>query len=188
MFLFSAISISQLAKKFGLKLFDARSQITHGGSMRYYICKKNNYLMTQKCKKIIKNENLMGLNKISTFKKFSLKVKKSKQNLNRLLSKIKSDGKKIYAYGATSKSTTIFNYCNIDSKLISFYFDNTPIKQNKLSPGMHIPVLGFDKLKQFPDYFFLSAWNHSREILQKEKKFKKNGGKWITHVPNVKII
>ena len=187
-FLFSAISISQLAKKFGLRLFDVRNQITHGGSMRYYICKKNNHLVTQRCKKIIKNENLMGLDKISTFKKFALKVEKSKQNLNGLLAKIKSDGKKIYAYGATSKSTTIFNYCNIDSKLISFYFDNTPIKQNKLSPGMHIPVLGFDKLKQFPDYFFLSAWNHSREILQKEKKFKKNGGKWITHVPNVKII
>ena len=38
------------------------------------------------------------------------------------------------------------------------------------------------------DYAFLGAWNFLNEIKNKEKKFIKNGGKFITHVPTVKII
>ena len=53
---------------------------------------------------------------------------------------------------------------------------------------MHIPVKSFSEMHTYPDYFFLSAWNHKDEILNKEKKFKKKGGKWILHVPKIKIV
>lgn len=187
-FLFSAISISYLADKFGLSLFDIKKQYTHGGSMRYYVCKKGKYKITKSCLNLLKKEKINGLDNISTFKLFEQRVQLSKTKLVKLLRKLKSNGKEIYAYGATSKSTTIFNFCKIDKYLISYYFDNTLIKQNKLSPGMHIPVKSFKKLKKYPDYFFLSAWNHSQEIISKEKKYIKNGGKWITHVPQVKVF
>ena len=38
------------------------------------------------------------------------------------------------------------------------------------------------------DYVFLGAWNFKKEIFKKEKKYIKNGGKFITHVPVPKII
>ena len=53
---------------------------------------------------------------------------------------------------------------------------------------MHIKVKSFQKLNKYPDYYFLSAWNHKKEIFKKEKEFIRKGGKWITHVPKVKII
>ena len=187
-FLFSCLSITKIANIHNLELFDIKPQITHGGSMRYYLCKKNQYKKTSALKKQVKTEIKNKLDKIETFRKFAKKVKKSKKDLLRVLNKIKKEKKIIYAYGATAKSSTVFNYCNINYKLISNYFDNTPIKQNKLSPGMHIPVDSFKKMKKYPDYFFLSAWNHSSEIFNKEKKFKQNGGKWITHVPKIQII
>ena len=133
-------------------------------------------------------EKRLKLDKISTYVSFANRIYKSKNDLIKLLQKLKKKGKKICAYGATSKSTTIFNFCKINSKLISNYYDNTKIKQNKYSPGMHILVKSFSKMKKYPDYFFLSAWNHKNEIFSKEKKFKKIGGKWIVHVPEVKII
>jgi methylation protein EvaC len=43
-------------------------------------------------------------------------------------------------------------------------------------------------VKEKIDYAFLGAWNFSKEIMAKEKKFLKNGGKFITHVPNVRIL
>jgi SAM-dependent methyltransferase len=187
-FLFSCLSVSKIAELHGLDLFDMKPQITHGGSMRYYLCKKKQYKKTVALKNQVKMELKRKLNKIETFKKFAVKVNKSKKDLLRILKKIKKEKKTIYAYGATAKSTTVFNFCNINDKLIANYFDNTPIKQNKLSPGMHIPVYSFKKMKKYPDYFFLSAWNHSSEIFKKEKKFKNNGGKWITHVPKIQII
>ena len=82
-------------------------------------------------------------------------------------------------YGATSKSTTILNYCNVGSELIDFIVDTTPIKQNTFTPGKHIPVLPYEKFSPHPDTSVLFAWNHKEEIMKKEKAFS---GKWITHL------
>jgi len=38
------------------------------------------------------------------------------------------------------------------------------------------------------DYAFLGAWNFKKEIFNKEKKFIKRKGKFITHVPTPRII
>ena len=72
------------------------------------------------------------------------------------MNRLKNKGKKVISYGATSKSTTIFNYCGIDTDLIEYITDITPDKQGKYSPGVHIPVVspkdGFD---DSVDYVFL---------------------------------
>ena len=106
-----------------------------------------------------------------------------------LLQDLKHQGKRIVGYAATSKSTTIINYCGISTDLIEFISDTTPIKQGKFSPGAHIPVRPYEEfLENYPDYALLFAYNHAREIMVKEQKFVASGGKWITYVPNVRVL
>jgi methylation protein EvaC len=188
-FLFSALSIQYLFGLHGMELIDVLPQKTHGGSMRYVLAHKGVYLVKSSVDELILQEKLQGLDKISTFETFSRKVGQSKSELLALLKDLKSNGKTIAGYAATSKSTTILNYCGISSNQIEFICDTTPIKQGKFSPGMHIPVVPYEKFKTNPpDYAFIFAWNHMDEIMEKEKDFITLGGKWITHVPNVKII
>jgi len=188
-FLFSALSIQYLFGLHGLELIDVLPQKTHGGSMRYVLAHKGVYSVKTSVDKLIFQEKSQGLDKISTFVIFSRKVEQSKSELLALLKDLKSKGKTIAGYAATSKSTTILNYCGIGSNLIEFICDTTPIKQGKFSPGMHIPVIPYENFKtNLPDYAFIFAWNHMDEIMEKEKDFVTLGGKWITHVPNVKII
>ena len=82
-----------------------------------------------------------------------------------------------------------FNYCGIDKELIQYITDTTPEKQNKLSPGVHIPIVspeeGFD---DSVDFAFLGAWNFIKEISEKESDYIQNGGKFITHVPSLQVI
>ena len=81
-YVFSIISISNLAKKSGLRIFDCEKIDNHGGSMRYYLCKFNsNFNETERFKKQIKEEFFLKLNKISTYKKFSKRVLESKKKL-----------------------------------------------------------------------------------------------------------
>ena len=187
-YFFSLTSISKLAKMYNLELFDASPQSTHGGSMRYFICKNNTYKKTLRAKKLFNDEKKLKLEKLNTYRLFAKRILNSRIKLVNLLKKLKKNNKTVYAYGATAKSTTIFNFCKIDEKLVNLYFDNTKIKQNKFSPGMHIKVKSFKELNKIPDYYFLSAWNHKDEIFKKEKSFIEKGGKWITHVPFVKVI
>ena len=129
------------------------------------------------------------MNKIATFIKFSNRVKKSKNILLKIFKKLKKDNQNIISYGATYKSSTIFNYCKIGKNLINYVTDTTINKQGKFTPGQHIPIISPEKKKKKNvNYAFLGAWNFKREILKKEKNFIKRGGKFITHVPFPRII
>jgi SAM-dependent methyltransferase len=188
-FLFSALSIKYLFEQVGMELIDLQPQVTHGGSMRYFLANKGHYEATQTVFDILAQEKKQGLDKLKTFFGFSEKVSQSKYDLVELLKKLKCEGKKVIGYAATSKSTTILNYCGIGPDLIEYICDTTPIKHNTFSPGMHIPVAPYEVFSETPpDYAFLFAWNHKNEILEKEVNYTNSGGKWITHVPNVQIL
>ena len=190
-YVFSALAVSNLINKFGLELFDVEKINTHGGSLRYFIKRKNNKNLniSKNVSSHINTELKFGLNKFSTYKRFENRTRESKRKLIFLLNKIKKKNKTIIGYGATAKATTILNYCNIDEKTIEFFVDTTPDKINKFMPGKKIIIKKYNKnIYLNSDYFFLGAWNFKNEIFNKEKKFIKKGGKFIVHVPSPKII
>jgi methylation protein EvaC len=188
-FLFSALSIQYLFRLEGMELIDVLPQKTHGGSMRYVLAHQNAYPVKDSVYRILEKEKAEGLDRISTFEKLKINVEKSRLDLITLLNDLSSQGKKVAGYAATSKSTTILNYCGIDSNLISYICDTTPIKQGKLSPGAHIPIVPYETFKNNPpDFAVLFAWNHAEEIMAKEKAYQAGGGKWIVHVPKVDIL
>ena len=182
-FIFSALSVKNIFDISGFELIDVLPQETHGGSMRYVLCKKGIRSISENVINTIKVEKELGLDKSLTYERFKNNCEHSKDKIISKLKKFKKEGKKIVGYGATSKSTTILNYCNIGPDLIDFISDTTPIKQNKYTPGMHIPVKPYeDFLKYSPEIAVLFAWNHRKEIENKEKKFIENGGKFISHI------
>ena len=188
-FLFSALSVNYLANMHDLELVNVEPQITHGGSMRYTIAHKGVKIVSQSVINLIKKEKKLGLDKKQSYLSFTDNVNKIKNDLINLLTKLKNDGKKVVAYGATSKSTTVTNYFGITPDLVECIYDTTPIKQNKLSPGAHIPVLPYDQFRESnPDYVLLFAWNHATEIMKKESDYMGHDRHWITYIPNVKVI
>jgi len=187
---FSVTSLSNLLKMHGFEIFNISEQDVHGGSMRIYAKKISNPLqISDKVQKLLDHEIDLGLDKLETYKKFAERVARIKDNLNDLLNLLKQQNKKIAGYAATCKSSTVFTYCDIGPDKIDYISDSTPDKQGKLSPGKHIPIVTPDFFhKDNPEYTLLLAWNHEKEILQKESEYLKNGGKFITFNPEVRII
>ena len=147
------------------------------------------YKKSLRLKKAIKKEMFYKLNKLESYLKFSKRVNLSRKNLFNLIKNLRKKSKKIISYGATYKSTTVFNYCNINSKMIDYVTDTTLNKQGKYTPGTHIKIISPENgMNNTVDYAFLGAWNFKKEIFKKEKKFLKRGGKFITHVPKVMTL
>ena len=93
---------------------------------------------------------------------------------------IKKKGEYLYGYGATSKSTTILHFCDVNEKFIEGIFDNSPTKIGKYFPAKKIKIIDYKEFKNIkPKYCFLFAWNHYKEIFEKEKK---NQIKWFCHI------
>jgi methylation protein EvaC len=181
--MFSLTSISKIASIFDLEIFDAEKQITHGGSMRYYLTHKNQRKKSKRLKKLMDYEKRLGLDNFKKLKKFEKNCMNSKNSLNQKI-KVLSDKYEIYGYGATSKSTTILNFCGISKKEIKGIFDTSHTKIGKLTPLTHIPILNykknFNKIK--PKVCILFAWNHAIEICKKETQSLKKGMRFICHI------
>lgn len=188
-FYFSVTSISNLFGQHDLEVVDTIPQNVHGGSMRYVIAHKGARRPRPSVAEQRAKEDAMGLGEAATYKRLLSNIERSRDDLMALLRDLKRQGKRVVGYGATSKSTTVTNYCGITPDLVEFISDTTPIKQGKLSPGAHIPVRPYEEFAaNYPDYALLFAWNHGEEIIEKESDFQQAGGKWIVYVPEVKVL
>ncbi len=188
-FIFSATSVAWAFGQHGLELIDVLPQVTHGGSMRYVLSPRGSHVVAPAVARQMAQETAQGLGRAATYDQFRRSCEASKRALVDTLDSLRRQGKRVVGYGATSKSTTVTNYCGIGPQHIEFISDTTPIKQGKLSPGAHIPVKAYEAFAQnLPEYALLFAWNHATEIFEKETAFKAQGGKWITFVPKVELL
>ena len=179
-FVFSISAITKIFKLYDFQLIDVQPQVTHGGSMRYIIKRKNKGNSSPDLKKYLEKEKINKIDTMESSLIFKKNCEISKLKIIEKLKKLKMSDKKICGYAATSKSTTILNYCDIGSETIDFICDTTNEKIGKFSPGKHIPIVDMAHFyKNQPDFIYLFAWNHKEEILKKENKFK---GEWFSHV------
>jgi methylation protein EvaC len=186
---FSVHSVGHLFREHGMEVIDVQPQDVHGGSMRYVIARMGERTPSPAVAALYAKENKQGLNLDATYAGFKSNVEHSRDELMKLLRGIRKDSRRIVGYAATSKSTTVTNYCGITPELVEFISDTTPLKHGTYSPGAHIPVRPYEEFQsRYPDYALLFGWNHSREIMAKESGFKDAGGKWILYVPKVHVL
>ncbi len=182
-FMFSGNAVQKIFSLFDMELINLIKQPTHGGSMRYVVARKGTQKIQKNVTIILDQEKLANLDNYSFCKKFKENCENSKIRLKKLLNDYKNEGKKIAGYAATSKSTTVLNYCKIGTDIIDYICDTTDEKINKYSPGMHIPIVPIEHFRtNMPDIAYLFAWNHKEEIFNKEKEFNKKKNKWISHI------
>lgn len=188
-FYFSVTSISYLFERHGMEVVDVQPQNVHGGSMRYVIAHQGAYPVSMAVQARREKENSLGLQRAETVEQLRRNIERSRDDLMALLQNVMRQGKRVVGYAATSKSTTVINYCGITPDLIGYISDTTPVKQGKYSPGMHIPICSHEEfMARYPDYALLFGWNHGEEIMAKEQAFKAAGGKWIVYVPKVQVL
>ena len=188
-FLYSVHAVQYLFQQYGMEVVDVQPQVTHGGSMRYFVGNKDAWNIHARVGQQLNVEREIGLTDPNTFQVFRKNCHSHREKLLNVLVDIKAAGKTIAGYAATSKSTTILNYCGIGHDILDCIYDTTPIKHGKFSPGMHIPIIDHREFSQsYPDYALLFAYNHEREIMEKENQFMEQGGRWITYVPEIKVL
>jgi len=94
-----------------------------------------------------------------------------------------ADDAAIWAYGAAGKATMWVNACQMD--YLEAVVDASPLRQGKLMPGTHTPIVSPDEFKRHqPDYVFVSAWNYLDAIRSNESQYS---GFWIVPLPEMRV-
>ena len=162
-FYYSLYSIYKLFKVVDMSITDINLIDIHGESLRIFIKNKKNLPMSNRAKNILKKEN-KKLN-YNFFNKFNLQIIKESNLFKSKLIRLKKLGKKIIGYGAPARLSTITNFANINYKHIEFIVDDNPLKQNRFSPGKHIPIKNNNYIKNKKvDILVVFAYDYFKDI------------------------
>jgi len=188
---FSLLTTQKIFDNHDLKIFDVDEISTHGGSLRLYVTHKENnqILVSNNVLIVLEKEKFFGLEKISTYDKFSKHISKINFDLQNFIKTVKNESKSIVCYGAPAKGNILLNYCNLSSDQIDYTVDKNPYKQNLFLPGTHIPIYSPEKIKETkPDYVLILPWNLKDEIIDEIKYIREWNGKFVVPIPEVKIL
>jgi len=188
-FYFSLHAVRKAAELAGLELFDAQLQRVHGGSLRVFLQRPGQRAAKAEVERICELESSEGLTGPEVFRAMGKRVCALRERLCSLLAGLKSEGRRVVAYGASAKGSTLLNYCGLDGGVIDYIVDRSTVKQGRFAPGVHLPILPVEKLVQDkPDFALLLAWNFTDEIRLQQRAYEQLGGRFIRPVPEPHIL
>lgn len=186
-------SFSALALLFGrhaMAIERVQRLATHGGSLRLYVIHASpNRSLDGGAVALLKEEEEWGVTRRAFYSDFGSRVEGVRDALICALRDIKAAGKRIAAYGASAKGSTMLSYFGIGSDLIDYVVDQSTLKQGYYTPGCHLRIYPPSRLyEDRPDYLLLLAWNLAEEILGQQNEFVARGGKIIIPLPKLRFI
>jgi hypothetical protein len=191
---YSLSVIERLCREAGLKIVRAELNDANGGSLRCYVAhtdcvKYDKPEWQQAVQEIRLREFDLALDTDKPYRSFQERIEAHRTELMTLLRRLKSEGKRIHLYGASTKGNTILQWCGIDSRLVECAADRNPEKDGAFTLGTDIPIVSEEKSRAMkPDAYLVLPWHFREEFIERERAFLEAGGWFIFPLPVPQIV
>ncbi len=183
--------VKNLLEANGMRVVDVQMNAINGGSFAITACKKGSTIKSNRpiIDWMIRQEDDMGLDTPKPYRDFEERVFKHRKNLVELIEALVADGKKIIGYGASTKGNVLLQFCGITTKQIPYVAEVNEQKFGSFTPGTLIPIISEKEARAMkPDYFFVLPWHFKHNILEREREYIEQGGKFIFPLPEIEIV
>jgi hypothetical protein len=188
-FYFTLTPLIPLFARHGLEIFHVERLPIHGGSLRLFACHRGSETIRDSVKTTLAQEASRGVSSTSYYQQFSQRAEKVKTDLIAFLAEQQAAGKRVAAYGASAKGSTLLNYVGDAARSLEFIADRSTYKQGKLSPGVHVPIVPAEELAaRAPDYALLLVWNFADEVIAQQLTYRAAGGRFTIPLPVLRIV
>jgi hypothetical protein len=188
---YSLSVIKYILEHVGMKIINVETNFINGGSFAVTAAKENSSFISNNSiiNWLLSQEKLMGLDTPRPYRNFEECVFRHRNDLRRLIYTLVLDGKKIFGYGASTKGNVMLQFCGLTRNEIPFIADVNSDKFGCITPGSNIPIISEQEARDMkPDFFLVLPWHFKNGILNREKDFIKNGGKFIFPFPEIEIV
>ena len=184
---FSVTALKNLFERHGLSLNRVEALAIHGGSLRLFV--EKHAAPEASVTEYLDSERRLGLNRLSYYAGFSVRVAGIRSELIALLQDLRRRGARIAAYGAAAKGTIMLNYAGLGDEVLDFVVDRNVHKQGRYVPGVRLRIEAPERvLESQPDYLLILPWNFKDEIMAQQDEYRRRGGHFIVPVPRPTIL
>ncbi|ACU89962.1 class I SAM-dependent methyltransferase [Desulfomicrobium baculatum] len=183
----SFLAMERLLARHGLHVARVEELPTHGGSLRVLACARAASSSPGSALAMRELELRRGLGGDAFYRGFDQRVRLALDDFQSWMSQSREQGLRVAAYGAAAKGNTFLNAAGVKADGILAVADRNPVKQGRLLPGSHIPVVSPEELMALaPDDILILPWNIAREIV---KSLRGAGfrGRLLTAVPRMEV-
>ena len=183
--------VNNLLESCGMRIIDVQVNDINGGSFAVTACKKNAAYKSNNAviNWLLQQEAEMELNTEAPYAAFKERVFEHRKNLVNLIDALVADGKKIFGYGASTKGNVLLQFCGFTSKQIPYIAEVNEQKFGSYTPGSLIPIISEKEAKAMkPDYFLVLPWHFKNSILEREREYIEQGGKFIFPLPEIEMV
>ena len=176
-FYYSLTSLKHLFEVHDMYISDVEHIEPHGGSLQVTLQRRGRGAPPSHrvADQLAREDEQLTLGELA---KFKAEVDRQVAAFRNMLRDCKAKGLRVGGYGAPARLSTICNYGEIGPDLIEFTVDDSPLKQNKFTPGTHIAIVPRAHLDTHrPDVLVVFAYEYLEDIR------KKTGGNYRYLLP-----
>jgi SAM-dependent methyltransferase len=187
---YSLAAIEKILALAGMRVAHISENDINGGSIRVTAVKAASKIPTDETvTKMRIAEFELKLDTDEPYVDFQKRADLHRTDLIKLLKDLKSKGKTIHVYGASTKGNTLLQWCGIDTKLVDYAADRNPDKSGARTPGSDIPIISeTESRKMKPNYYLVLPWHFRDEFIEREKDAIMQGTQFIFPLPEIKIV
>lgn len=182
--------VERVLRSVGLRVFDAERVPGNGGTLRVQACHAVARHSPRPGLKIVRlAEAGAETDRADLYTGFQERAAMVRSEIRAFLRTRKDAGRRVAAYGAAARGSTMLNACGISSNEIECVADPDPAKHGRCLPGSRIPIVPLDTLLGNPPHdIMILPWTHMADVVAPLQPLRHRGTHMWAPVPRISRV